>query len=395
MKTSFAKCLLPLVLLAPVLCAAQTDLSVTYQINPQHTGAVSTPNVLPPLKVKWSVDMGDTVSYPLIAQNMIFVTVGSLNSGQVNLYGLDAGSGSTIWGPVPIPQGAYWWAAAAYDNGMIFVVPNTVSGFGNGAIYTFDANDGHALWTAILPGQYFFTAPPTVGNGMVYTGGAGSGGTLYAVRETDGEVMWTASVENGDNSSPVVTPTAVYVSYVGPQTYKFVPKTGHQIWHYSGPGEGGGGATPVLYNGLLYVRDWASDLGQNGDIFNAATGALAGSFEADFAPAFTKNTAFYVQAAGLTAVDVTSGATVWTASPNNGSYSTPPIVVNGIVYVGTSGGYLLGYRSKTGGVVASMNLGYVISASETGSVGSVESGLGAGQGLLLVPASTHLFALSR
>jgi outer membrane protein assembly factor BamB len=384
-----------LLFVSAALCTAQTDLSVTYQINAQHTGSVSTPNVLPPLKVKWSVDMGDTVSYPLIAENMIFVLVGSSNSGQVNLYGLDAGSGSTVWGPVPIPQGAYWWAAAAYDNGTIFVVPNTVPGFSNGAMFAFAANDGHALWTANLLGQYFFTAPPTAGNGMVFTGGAGSGGTMYAVRETDGAVMWTASVENGDNSSPVVTPTGVYVSYVGPQTYKFVPKTGKQIWHYSGPGEGGGGATPVLHRGLLYVRDWAKDLGHDGDIFNAATGAVAGSFDADFAPTFTNNTAFYVQAGSLTAVDIASGTTIWTATPNSGSYSTPPVVVNGIVYVGTSAGYLLGYRPKNGSVAESMNMGYAISAPETGSVGSVESGLGAGQGLLVVPASTHLFALSR
>lgn len=395
MTKGFAKRIFQVFLVVTAaLCSAQTDLAVTYQINPQHTGAITTPNVLPPLKVKWSVDLGDTVSYPLIAQNMIFVLVGSSNSGQVNLYGLDANSGSTIWGPVPIPQGFYWWAAAAYDNGTIFVVPNTVPGLNSGALHAFAANDGHALWSANLPGQYFFTAPPTAINGMVFVGGSGTGGTLYAVRETDGTVMWTASVENGDNSSPVVTPTAVYVSYVGPQTYKFSPTTGRQIWHYIGPAEGGGGATPALYKGLLYVRDWASDLGHNGDIFNAATGALAGSFEADFAPAFTNNTAFYVQAGGLTAVGVGSGTTIWTASPNHGSYSTPPIVVNGIVYVGTNAGYLMGYRSKTGAVAVSMNMGYEISAPETGSVGSVESGLGAGQGLLIVPASTHLFALS-
>jgi outer membrane protein assembly factor BamB len=372
-----------------------TDIAVTYQINPRHTGAISTPNLLPPLKVLWSVDMEDTVSYPLIAGNMVFVITGSASSGQVKLYGLDAVSGTTVWGPVQIPQGFYWWAAAAYDNGTIYVVPNTIAGLGGGAMYAYDASDGHEVWSASLPGQYFFTAPPTAGNGMVYTGGAGSGGTVYAVRESDGAVMWTAGVENGDNSSPVVTSDAIYVSYVGPQSYKFSPQTGKTIWHYSGPGEGGGGATPAFYNGLIYVRDWARDLGHDGDIFNAATGALVGSFDADFAPAFTNNTAFYVQSGSLTAVNVVSGATIWTALPSGtGSYSTPPIVVNGIVYVGTSSGTLLGYRSKSGGVVVSMNMGYAISAPETGSVGSPESGLGAGQGIIVVPASTHLIALT-
>src|SRR5581483_5140391 len=216
-------------------------------------------------------------------------------------------------------------------------------------MYAFDANSGSTLWIATLPGQYFFTAPPAALNGIVYTSGAGSGGTVYAVRESDGKVLWTASVMNGDNSSPVVTGTGVYVSYVCPQTYKFAPKTGGLIWHYSGPCEGGGGATPVLYQGLLYVRDWSSSLGHNGDILNATTGAVVGSFDANFAPAFVSGKAFYVQSNSVKAVNTTYGTTLWTAIPPSGdSYSTPPIVVDGVVYIGTNAGKLLGYRQERG-----------------------------------------------
>lgn len=371
------------------------DIAVTYQINAQHTGAISTPTLRPPLKVKWSVDLGATVSYPLIAEGKVFVITGPDSGGKVNLYALDATTGAPLWGPVLIPEGAYWWAAAAYDNGTIFVVPNTVPGFSNGAMLAFAASNGQSTWSTTLPGQYFFTAPPAAGNGIVYTSGAGGGGTVYAVRETDGSVLWTGSVENGDNSSPVVTTKGIYVSYVCPQTYKFAPKTGTLIWHYSGPCEGGGGATPVLSKGLLYVRDWSGSSGHDGDILNATSGAFVGTFDADFAPAIVSNTALFVQANGLNAVDTRTGNTLWTATPANGqTYSTPPIVVNGIVYVGTNAGYLMGYKAKTGANVVSMNMGYAISAPETGSVGSPESGLGAGQGILVVPASTHLIALS-
>jgi outer membrane protein assembly factor BamB len=386
----FASCLV-----FSVRASAQNDLAVTYQINVHHTGTILTPNLLPPLKLKWSIDMGATVGYPLIAEGKVFVITGPDSAGHVNLYGLDAASGNTLWGPVLIPQGAYWWAAAAYDNGTVFVVPNTTPGFSSGIMYAFNAADGQPLWTATLSGQYFFTAPPAAGNGVVYTSGAGGGGTVYAVRETDGKVLWTASVENGDNSSPVVTPSAIYVSYVCPQTYKFAALTGTQIWHFSGPCEGGGGATPVLDNGLLYVRDWSMSFGHNGVILKASNGTMVGTFDADFAPALGNKTAFYVQANLLTAVDVTSGTTLWTAAPGNGgSYSTPPILVNGILYVGTSSGYLVGYKWKTGARTVLLNMGYPISAPETGSVGAPESGLGAGQSILVVPASTHLIALS-
>ena len=385
------------VLFAVLSASAQTgkDLAVTYQINAHHTGEIFSPGLVPPLRLKWSVDMGATVSYPLIAENKVFVIAGPDASKEVNLYALDAQTGHRLWGPVLIPEGPYYWAASAYESGVIYVVPNAVPNFSSGAMYAFSAHDGHPIWNITLPGQYFFTAPPTAFNGVVYTGGAGDGGTVYAVRESDGKLLWTGSVENGDNSSPVVTANAIYVSYVCPQSYKFAAKTGTLIWHYNGPCEGGGGATPVLYNGLLYVRDWSKSNGHDGDILDALKGSYVGFFDADFAPAFYDGTAFYVQSGNLNAVDTTTGTTVWTAVPPTGdSYSTPPIVVNGVVYVGTSSGKLRGYRAKNGVKLVSRNMRYPISAQETGYVGSPESGLGAGQGILVVPASTHLIALS-
>jgi len=110
-------------------------------------------------------------------------------------------------------------------------------------------------------------------------------------------------------------------------------------------------------------------------------------------PLWQNKTAFVVQSSGMKAVAIPSGNTIWTATSTKGSYSTPPIVVNGVVYVGMSSGYLLGYIWNGGKAVVSMNMGYPTSAYETGGVGSPESGLGAGQGILVVPASTHLIAL--
>jgi outer membrane protein assembly factor BamB len=380
-----------------IVSAQQTEASaagsVTYQINPAHTGAIQLSGFKPPLAVQWSVNLGAPVSYPLVADGMVFVLTGPNNASQVNLYALNATTGATVWGPVEIPEGAYWWAAAAYANGTVFVVPDESNPFGEGAMLAFDATTGSQLWSVTLEGQYLFNSAPVAVGDLVYTGGAGSGGTVYAVAQSTGKTVWTAGVENGNASSPAVSSSGVYVSYVCPQAYDFNPKTGKQIWHYSGPCEGGGGDTPVLYVGSLYVRD-SMITGADGAILNATSGAVTGSFNSNFAPAFLGTTAFYTESGTLTAVDISTGATIWTASPTVGdSYASPPIVVNRGVYIGTAEGYLEGYDTANGKQVASINLGAAVSAYETDNYSNPLSGLGAGNGLIIVPATNLVVAV--
>jgi outer membrane protein assembly factor BamB len=374
--------------------ASSLDAAVTYQINATHTGAIQTKGLNPPFAVKWSVNLNATVGYPLIAEDKVFVLAGDSDSAQVSLYALATATGKTIWGPVAIPEGAYWWAAAAYNNGVVYVVPDSTEGFSSGAIYAYSAKTGKQIWSANLSGQYLFSSPPTAGNGMVYTGGAGSGGTIYAVREKDGSVVWTESVENGDNSSPVVTKNGVYVSYACPQTYRFKPLSGAQVWHFSGQCEGGGGATMALYRGLLYVRN-TYDYSTNSILLDASTGNMVGGFNTTFIPAFLDDTAFYTGTTAISAVDIKSGNTIWTANPSNGdSYASPPIVVNSTVYVGTAAGNLLAYKGKNGTLLATVSVGAPISAFDGGNYSSPLAGLNAAGGMIVVPASTYVVAIT-
>jgi outer membrane protein assembly factor BamB len=373
---------------------AAVDEAVTYQINPVHTGAHNTKGLKPPLSILWSVDLNATVSYPLVAEGKVFVIAGDSNSNNDSLYALDAATGNTLWGPVVIPNGAYWWAAAAYDNGTIFVVPDTSDPFGAGAMFAYEAATGSLLWSATLPDQYLYSSPPTALNGIVYTAGAGEGGTVYALDETNGNVLWTVGVANGDNSSPVVTTKGVYVSYVCPNVYDFAPTTGTAIWSYSPGCDGGGGNTPVLFGNKLYVRDAIVYGGYNGGVFKASNGKLLSYFNSEFAPAFAAGIGLYTESNSLTAFKVATGATIWTAAPAQGdSYSSAPIIVNSVVYVGTAAGNLIGYSLKTGAQLLSMPMGAPIAAGDYGDYSSPQSGLGAAGGVLIVPASTKVVAL--
>jgi outer membrane protein assembly factor BamB len=348
--------------------------SPAYQADAFHDGFVADPKLEPPLKQKWEDNFGSGVSYPIVGGSFVFVTSGS------TFYALRAHDGKTAW-TATAPSGTDSWIGAAYDSDKIFVQAEYAFSY-QPSLYAFGAKSGKPLWAASLPGQYAFSSPPVATGGIVYTGGAGTGGTVYAFNEKTGAPLWTGEVENGDNSSPVVAGANLYVSYACPQTYDFNAQTGAPVWHYSGPCEGGGGSTAVLNGGLLFVEDSSVYQDVNGLILNASTGAVAGSFDAQFPPAFGGSAEFLVTGGGQTLEALTPATqkTLWTAPLGGGaSFLLPPFVVNDVVYEETSAGSLVAYSASSGNVIST----YPVSPGSGSAYG-----MGAGDNLLLVPSGS-------
>ncbi len=67
-----------------------------FQIDATHTGAITTQHLTPPLKQRWVVDFGQKISYPLIADGKVFVTVRNAGSG-TTLFALDSTFGGLLW----------------------------------------------------------------------------------------------------------------------------------------------------------------------------------------------------------------------------------------------------------------------------------------------------------
>jgi outer membrane protein assembly factor BamB len=355
--------------------------AVAYQINPLHSGAINfSPSLTFPLTELWRVDLVGSVSYPLIADSKVFVTVANTNGYGTKLYALDETTGHVVWGPIAI-NGTYNWSNAAYENGKVFVVNF------DGLMSAFNAADGTLAWSTKLPGQYAFSSPPTALKGIVYTGGAGSGGTVYAVSETNGAVLWTQPVENGDHSSPAVTTGGVFVSYPC-QVYKFNPTDGQLLWHYSGGCEGGGGRTPAFNRGRLYVRDWSAS--PPGYVFDALTGNVLGRFSAGPIPALKGNYGFVLNAGTFQALDLRNGNVLWSFA-GDGTLSSAPLIVNQNVFIGAASGllYALGTPGK---VVWSTNVGAPIPAPDEQNVSQPLTGLAAADGTVFVPAGHLLVA---
>jgi outer membrane protein assembly factor BamB len=381
---------LPLLLLISTLFATTALAQSTpeqarnFQINPTHTGAISSEHLTPPLKQRWVVNFGRSISYPLIADGKVYVTVKNASGFGTTLFALNATNGATLWSFAL--SATRPWSALCYENGRVFAVNN------DGLLRAFDGPTGNVLWSVQLPGQFSFTAPPTVFQGVIYLSGAGSGGTVYAVNADSGAVLWTTPVMNGDMSSPAVTSEGVYVSYSCPNVYKLNPASGSQIWHYSPGCSGGGGKTPALLNGRLYVRD-SSDT-----IFDSETGTIVGNFNAKNTPAFSGSRGFFLNGphffgsfGTLQARDVNTNSVIWNFS-GDGFLQSAVLVVNDYVYVGSAQGKLYAVDAATGQQVWSTTASSSIPYVDEQNVSQPLTGFAAAEGLLVVPTSTTLVA---
>jgi outer membrane protein assembly factor BamB len=355
--------------------------SVAYQIDVAHTGFARGPLRLP-LKQLWSVDLGGKrggVGYPVIVNGIVVVIANE------RLIALDEKTGEKLW--VHRSPGGNGWVGQAYDNGIIFANSYLSRWQKHIGIYAFDERTGEKLWSAPTPGQSVSSSPPTAASGVVYAAAGGVGGTVYAFDESTGALTWTAPVNGADDSSPAVTSTGIFVSYACPQTYDLRPSDGQQIWQFSGPCQGGGGSTPVLYHDLLFVGDSQQSVGYNGLILNAKNGTIAGAFNAMFPPAFANKLGFFVNPTTLEAQSIPTMKQVWNAQVRTGDdYLTPPLVVGEIVYVETAGNNLLGYDIRSG----KKNVDIIVPNS--GYYRSAFAGLAFGDGELLVPNGPYLIA---
>ena len=214
------------------------DESVALNSDAAHTGSVEGTTQAPPLTERWRRDFGDVVSYPLVVGGRVFVVVRGIGGGYgTTLHALDAKTGEDVWGPADL-AGTYFWSGIAAGDGRIYAVS------GDGFLTAFDQATGEIEWIEDLPGQYSFSSEPTYHEGIVYVGGSGIGGTLYAVDASEGDLLWSKSIMNSDHSSPAVAGDAVYLSSTCDAVGAFDRVTGTSLWSYPPHAAAAVGARP-------------------------------------------------------------------------------------------------------------------------------------------------------
>jgi outer membrane protein assembly factor BamB len=346
--------------------------AVAYQLNSAHTGFVSFKNLTLPSASAWTVDVGGTASYALIVGGRVFVTV--LNNGNSQLLALNGTTGATVWGPIAFSG----QVNAAYDRGRVYVV---AGGFLNQTVSALDAATGNPVWSASLGGGAF-TEPPVATDGIVYTT---SGGSVVAFDGSNGAMLFQTGVTS---TSGIVAVSLDGLYQAGPCTAQdSLPATGTQLWYNNTGCDGGGGATPVVANGLVYSPE--SSAGSSGNIFDAETGATKGSYSADVIPAFNSTSGFFLSGGTLQGLKVSNNQVLWSFA-GDGLLVTTPIVVDNYVFIGSSSGNVYAVDATSGHQVWTKNMGAAIPANSE--YNNTYTSLTAGDGLLLVPNGTKLAA---
>ena len=356
---------------------APVGAATTYQINSVHDG-LATDAMSSPLYKTWSRNLGATVGYPLVVGGRVFVVTENPSGNYgTELWALNAEDGSTEWGPLSV-NGTYFIAGIAADGANVYIVNF------DGLLTAINQVTGARVWSAQMPVQWSFTSPPTVHNGVVYLGGTGNGGTLFAVSAATGGILWTAGV-SGDGGSPAVTDDGVYVVYGCGFGSRFNPSTGQKDWSPTNYCDDGGGKTAVVHDGKVYVRD-----GQYSHVLDATTGAVVGSFTSTTAPAFAGDVGYYLQGSTLRAVDTATNQVLWSQA-GDGGLDSAPIVLGSEVAIGSSTGRIYVLNAQTGVVDWSADTGSPITAPDEQNA-RLLTGLAASGGQLFVPASNVLVA---
>jgi outer membrane protein assembly factor BamB len=354
---------------------AQAQISSTYQIDAAHDGTLVTQKEFaPPLKKLWSVDLGGPISYPIVAQKMVIVTVSNIgNDYGSQMFALSATTGKIIWQKAI--AGTYFSSYAAYDKGLAFVVNF------DGILQAFDAANGAEKWTEQLPRQYVFNSAPASNGHALFIAGSGEGSTVYRIDEATGAVVW----ENNVNAAAALA-IAGHRLYTDNECdlYDLNIVSGAVLWHDNANCSGGLTGDVAVHGGSVFEQYYG---GEGGVIASARTGQLQGTFISNDA-AFSSSLMFQAQQGKLVATEFSSGNIAWTFAPTD-TIDLPPIVVNKTVYALSTAGNLYAVAAKTGHVQQTLTPGVGKNQSEGA---SVTPGLGAGQGILVVPSVSLLTA---
>jgi len=270
------------------------------------------------------------LSSPVVADGMVY-----FGSGDGNLYALDAATGHLRW---KFKTGDVVHASPAFVKGVVFV------GSWDSYFYAVDAKTGKEKWRfhggedPLIHNQVGFQSSPAVVDGTVYTGCRDA--QVYALDATSGKEKWRF-----DNAlswvitSPAIARGKVFFATSDSSLYhmadaatgKSLVRQQGKAYMFSSPAIAGGVAIIGVLNGTLEARD-------------ANTGELLWDYQTDA----SKQNSGWVLTADHRFNQPLLFFDNWREAPllaqdrqvSVGSIFSSPLIANGVVYFGSTDGFL-------------------------------------------------------
>ncbi len=180
------------------------------------------------------------------------------NSGDSQLWALNAASGATVWSA---PFGAQWddYAAPTVVGDGVWVDGGTYGG-----LYGFNTSNGSQRFFNSTLGQYDGWTP-AYDNGTVYTWVSG---VFRAHDPATGNILWSSTLSSSVAGTPVVDGGKAFV-LTSSNLYAINLLTHTTAWTLSGTFKG----TPAAANGVVYALS-----GSDVKAYHSQTGAVVGTY---------------------------------------------------------------------------------------------------------------------
>ena len=211
--------------------------------------------------------------------------------------------------PTPTAQPVNAAATNGYSTQMVIADGVAYVGTVNNAFYALRASDGSLLWRTKIDGAV--NEPPVVAGGIVYLStyiGQIGPANVYALRASDGKQLWEYHAGNNYISTPIVANGLAYIEAPS-GVVALRANDGTQAWHFAA---GDNTSLSSVVNNVLYLSSHVGDSGPG--------------------------TAY--------ALHASDGSLLW--QYKSSKTLDPPEVINGVAYVGTWDGTLYALQAGNG-----------------------------------------------
>jgi outer membrane protein assembly factor BamB len=268
---------------------------------------------------------GSADQAPLVSNGVVYITSYVGQNSPVYIYALRATDGSLLW---RYSNNYYSYLSPSTSKSTVVYVAS------QGGISALNSSTGAILWHFAAKGTG--TTSPLEVNGVVYFSSSSDNGpgALYALRATNGSLIWQYKTSNY-TTTPLVADGVVYVNSDGGVLAALRVSDGHQLWKQTL--DANNIQSPQLVNGVLYLTTTKITLPPSAHTTNPLQGAadigklLWGTLQN--AP-LVKTVPLKEGFSSVYAIRASDGAILWHYAMNHGgdSWSSWFSVVNGVVY---------------------------------------------------------------